>query len=68
MKQKRVLIGFPPTYLENMDQAAYELGMTRSELVRRAVSHWSVCDLGEHAVRQQVANRALGEAAITEDE
>ena len=61
MKQKRVLINFPPTYLENLDQAAYEMGLSRSELVRRAVSHWSVCDLGERAVCQQIANRALGE-------
>lgn len=59
-KQKRVMIGFPPTYLKNLDQAAWEMGISRSELVRRAVSHWSVCDMGETTVRQQIANRAVG--------
>jgi hypothetical protein len=59
MKAKRVLINFPPTYLQDMDRIAGEMQLSRSELVLLAVSHWTVCDDGEAALRRKMAERLV---------
>lgn len=55
MKMKRILVQVPPTYLEDVDRIAGEMGLSRSELVRIAVSHWTVCSDGERSLRQRKA-------------
>jgi hypothetical protein len=57
MKQKRVLINFPPSYLEDIDRRAADMGLSRSELVKIAVSHWTVCDEGENGLRRKLMAR-----------
>ena len=60
MKMKRALIQFPPTYLEELDRIAGEMMLTRPELVRIAVSHWTVCADGERSLRQRKAEVLVG--------
>ncbi len=61
-KMKRVLINFPPTYLDETKKAAAEMGLSLPELVRIAVAHWSVCEHGEEEFRRILANRIVGAA------
>lgn len=56
---KRVLVNFPPTYLDHVKATANDMGLSLPELIRIGVSHWTVCEDGEESVRRKIAERVL---------
>ncbi len=62
-KMRRFIVQMPPTVHDDVTAMAGRLNISVAELVRIAVSHWSLCEDGERRFRKQLV-AALG---ITED-